>query len=128
MTSTSTYIGQPNRDARPVLPLTISPAELVGRGEVATGSPAAAAGRAAALVEMAAANATTPLAYTPHGGVFLLVVDTDPEIGAGLAYWWDVTTGARSAVTSVVRIHHVPRGWNVVDAATLAFVTADRGR
>ena len=62
-------------------------------------------------------------AYTPHGGVFLLVVDLTPDVG--LAMVWDVTTGRRSAVRGVVRCDDIPNGWNLAGPESLAYVTID---
>jgi hypothetical protein len=115
-------------DGRPVLAMTRpadTPTTVIEDGGWYDGTPREAAARAAALVEVGTATGSPVMAYTPHGGAFLVVVDTGN--GRGLAMAWDVTTGRRTAVREVVAPTTSPDGWNLAGADSLAYVTRDAG-
>jgi hypothetical protein len=100
-----------------------TPTTMVMDAPLHDATPRESAAAAAALVAVGVATGAPVHAYTPHGGVWLLVVDTGN--GRGLALVWDATTGRRTAVREVVRPSTSPDGWNVAGAESLAYVTRD---
>ena len=115
-------------EGRPVLAMTApaeTPTTMVMDAPWHDATPRESAAAAAALVAVGTATGAPVHAYTPHGGVWLLVVDMGT--GRGLALVWDATTGRRTAIREVVRPSTSPEGWNVAGAASLAYVIRDAG-
>lgn len=120
-TTTTTTI-----EGRPVLAMTAppeTPTTTVMDAPWHDATPRETAAAAAALVAVGTATGAPVHAYTPHGGVWLLVVDTGN--GRGLALAWDATTGRRTSIREVVRPTTSPDGWSLAGADSLAYVIRD---